>query len=170
MKRSPLDQVEFDQWLAERGVVLPGDLPDRIGKRNRYLIFTPQVGVGSKLSLDEARTALNKRIKLKGGDPYTQQPLVFDYLFCRLGPTPLERDTNLVIDLTPLFFSDFAAYVADAWERSPLSETAFGKVKPKVPVYTLHLTEGLSQVMKNFVRLYSFAGDVIVFRDGYLYF
>ena len=43
-------------------------------------------------------------------------------------------------------------------------------MKSQIPIYTLHLGSGLGQVMKNFVRLYSFAADLIVFSDGILYF
>ena len=164
----PLTAAGFHEWLADRCLEPPTGLPDRIEKRDRYLVLSLLVKASE--TPDEARRALRKRIKYKGGDPYTQQSLVFDYLFCRLGPSPLERDVNLVIDLSPLFFSDFAQYVADAWERSPLSATSFRKVKDKVPIYTLHLTEGLSQVVKNFVRLSAFSSDIIVFRDGLLHF
>jgi hypothetical protein len=116
------------------------------------------------------RKKLRTRIKLKGGDPYTQQPLVFDYLFCRVGPSTEERDANLVADLTVLHFADFAEYVADTWDRSPLREKAYGQIKDRMPVYALHLADGPQQVTKNFVRLYSFAADIIVFSDGMLVF
>jgi hypothetical protein len=118
----------------------------------------------------ERRAALRKRIKLKGGDPYTQQPLVFDYLFCRLGPDPSQRDCNVVIDLSVLKFEDFAEYVAATWKTSPLQYTDFSRIQDKIPIYTLHLGSGLSQVMKNFIRLYAFTADLIVFQDGVLYF
>jgi hypothetical protein len=164
--RRPLTRDEFSDWLNRRNLSVPDDLPDRILKRDAYLIFSPLVNPDAP----DAREGLKKRIKLKGGDPYTQQPLVFDYLFCRLGPSVSERDVNLVIDLSVLRFADFAEYVKTIWDASPLQFDSFKKVRPKVPIYTLHLTSGVNQVMKNFVRLYAFAADVIVFDDGVLYF
>lgn len=163
----PLNSDELRDWMVRRGLSLPAGLPDRIVKRNRHIVFSPLTRVKDP---EDARRNLNERIKAKGGDPYTQQPLVFDYLFCRLGPTPWERDANLVIDLTILPFSDFARYVQDVWERSPLRHTEFSKIRNEIPIYTLHLSDRLSLVMKNFVRLYAFAADMIAFRDGLLYF
>lgn len=163
----PLDITGLQRWLERRQLQLPQNLPDRILKRQHSIIFSPQVKV---VNLEASRSALKKRIKQKGGDPYTQQPLVFDYLFCRLGITPWERDVNLVVDLSVLYFEDFAEYIRSAWETSPLKETRYNEIADKVPVYALHLTESMSLVVKNFVRLYSFAADMIVFRDGILYF
>ena len=162
----PLTRDEFKRWLKDHGQSVFDELPDRIAKRNRVLIFSPTLMKNPEVE----RTHLLDRIKKRGGDPYTQQPLVFDYLFCRTGPTPLERDTTLVIDLSLLQFSDFASYVSDAWKSSPLQYVEFSKVRAEIPRYTLHLASGISQIVKNFVRLYAFAADIIVFKDGLLYF
>jgi hypothetical protein len=162
----PLTPTEFEAWLNARGHTLPNHLPDRIRKRNRSLIFSPTL----KRNPAKDRANLLDRIKKRGGDPYTQQPLVFDYLFCRTGPTPAERDTNFVIDLTLLKFADFASYISEAWKASPLQYTDFSEVESQIPRYTLHLSSGISQVVKNFVRLYSYVADIIIFEDGILYF
>lgn len=164
----PWSHQELDDWVTSLGLRLPADLPDRVAKRNKNIVLRPMLrGSGTAAT---RRRSLKARIKEKGGDPYTQQPLVMDYLFCRLGPTPLERDANLVIDLTDLKFSDFAEYVKKTWSESPLQYTDIRKLKGKVPVYSLHLGDGLAQVMKNFIRIYAFAADVIVFEDGVIYF
>ncbi len=157
---------EISAWLNTKGLKLPTSVPDRIAKRSRNLVFTPVL----RGTPAQKRAALLKRIHLRGGDPYTQQPLVFDYLFCRLGPTTVERDANLFIDLSVLKFSDFASYVSTTWKGSPLGETSLAKIGNDLPIYTLHLREGISQVVKNFVRLYSWSADVIVFEDGVIYF
>jgi hypothetical protein len=162
----PLTQAEFVDWLKTHGHSLPRSLPDRIKKRDRMLIFSPTL----KRDVEHDRTMLLGRIHAKGGDPYTQQPLVFDYLFCRTGATPAERDTNLVVDLTIFYFSDFSSYISSAWSKSPLRQTKFTDIENEIPRYTLHLTSGIAQVVKNFVRLYAYAADIIVFRDGILYF
>jgi hypothetical protein len=159
---------ELSGWIHKKGLTVPNSLPDRITKRQRNLIFTPQSDPRGNTEA-QLRTKLVKRIELKGGDPYTGQPLAFDYIFCRLGSTPYERDANLVIDLSVLRFSDLAKYHREAWEKSPLQHTQFSKIK-HIPTYTMHLAEGFSQTMKNFLRLYAFAADMIIFHDALLYF
>lgn len=163
----PLTGKEFRKWVQLRGLVLPADLPDRILKRDSNLVFAPHARAGNPA---EQRQKLRERIKQKSGDPYTQMPLVFDYLFCRLGPTTVERDTNLVVDLGILRFSDFAEYVVETWKHSPLGKSSYADIAGEIPIYTLHLREGINQVLKTFVRLYAFSADIIVFQDGILYF
>jgi hypothetical protein len=163
----PLRLDELKSWVADKGLALPTDLPDRIKKRDANVVYSPLVRISDPA---KSRSALLDRIQNRGGDPYTQLPLVFDYLFCRLGPSPLQRDANLVIDLTVLKFEDFAKYVSKAWESSPLQYTDIRRLHGKIPIYTLHLGEGLGQVMKNFVRIYAFTADIIVFQDGLVYF
>jgi hypothetical protein len=163
-----MTNAEFKPWLACKGLQLPTDIPDRIEKRNRHLIFVPQSERSGK-TVEDLRHQLLERIKLKGGDPYLGQPLAFDYIFCRLGPTPYERDANLVLDLSVLKFEDFAEYHKSVWKLSPLQYTSVSKIG-HIPTYTMHLKEGFSQILKNVVRVYAFAADIIVFRDGLIYF
>lgn len=162
------NEEEFDGWLVERKISKPSDMPDRISLRKRYLIWTPQIERSGKTAI-ELRQTLVARIRDKGGSPYEGQPLAFDYMFCRLGETPHQRDTNLVIDLGVLRFSDFAEYHKKIWEKSPLQYTDLKKIQ-HIPTYTMHLKEGFSQAFKNVIRLYSFAADIIVFEDGLIYF
>jgi len=159
---------EVSKWLRPKGLRLPAQLPDRIVKRTRNLIYVPQSSQAGE-SAASLRETLRDRIARRGGDPYLGQPLVFDYLFCRLGPTVHERDTNLIIDLSVLSFSDLARYHREIWENSPLRFTEFDQID-HIPQYTMYLTEGCSQVIKNFLRVYAFTADIIVFSDGVIYF
>lgn len=163
-----LTSNQLREWIESKGLRLPDEIPDRIKKRERNLIYVPQSQQkpGQKAKL---RKTLRERIAKKSGDPYTGQPLVFDYIFCRLGRTPYERDANLIVDLSVLKFSDLASYHHDAWKKSPLQHTQFQDIE-HIPTYTMHLTHGFTQAMKNFLRLYAFTADVIVFRDGVIYF
>lgn len=161
----PLSLAELDSYLIQLGISRPAALPDRIKKRDRYLIYTPRVGHESKVA---RRDEMLKRIKLKGGDPYGPQPLVFDYLFCRLGPTPLERDVSVVVDLSFFGFADFASYIQATWNKSPLKHGSLAAVSPQMAVYALHLSEPLIQVIKNYIRWQVFAADMILFDDGVL--
>jgi len=115
------------------------------------------------------RLKLLERIHKRGGDPYLGQPLAFDYIFCRLGETPYQRDANLVIDLSVLSFSDLANYHKQVWSNCPLQIEEIGNLT-NIPKYTLYLTKGCPQVIKNFLRVYAFTADIIVFSDGIIYF
>ena len=109
------------------------------------------------------------RIDKKGGDPYLGQPLAFDYIFCRLGETPFERDANVILDLTVLKFEDLAKYHRKVWQSSPLQFTKITQIK-HIPTYTMELKEGAAQLLKNVLRVYAFAADMIVYDDGLIYF
>jgi len=158
---------ELETWLDRKGMSLPPHLPDRIIKRNKNLIFAPQLY--DEESRSEVRLKLLERIHKRGGDPYLGQPLAFDYIFCRLGETPYQRDANLVIDLSVLSFSDLANYHKQVWSNCPLQIEEFGNLT-NIPKYTLYLTKGCPQVIKNFLRVYAFTADIIVFSDGIIYF
>lgn len=162
----PIDGSALSAWLTRLGLSTP-PLPDRLRVRDKYLVYTPQVRARGRTP-EQMRTALLKRIQLHNADPYQQQPLAFDYLFCRLGTTPEERDVSLVLDYSVLSFTDFAGWVESAWQKSPLRQTEYRHIRNKMPTYSLHLREGLGQVMKSFIRLTAFSADLIVFRDGVL--
>lgn len=163
-----LSWSDIQTWLMGKGIMLPGNIPDRITKRSKNLIFTPIADERGK-SEAQLRDSLNKRIKEKGADPYLGQPLAFDYIFCRLGKTPYERDANLIIDLSMLSFEDFSGYHNKVWNGCPLQHNNLINIR-NIPEYTMYLTEGCAQVMKNFLRVYSFTADLIIFKEGLVYF
>lgn len=163
-----LSWENFQRWLRNKGIVIPDNIPDRIVKRTRNLIFTPIADERGKTQ-KQLRDSLNIRIKDKGADPYLGQPLAFDYIFCRLGKTPYERDANLIIDLSMLSFEDFSCYHSRVWDSCPLQYNNLADIR-NIPEYTMYLTEGCAQVMKNFIRVYSFTADLIVFNEGLVYF
>jgi hypothetical protein len=164
----PLTLPELRAWLKGKSLTLPTNLPDRLVRRNKFLVFTPQVSTRGKTQA-QLRSALMTRIDKKGGDPYLGQPLAFDYLFCRLGTTPYERDCSVVANLTDLKFEDLAKFHRKVWEKSPLQFTSLKKIK-HIPTYTMYLKEGGSETIKNFLKLYAFTADLIVFEDGIIYF
>ncbi|MBQ3160842.1 MAG: hypothetical protein IJC04_01800 [Oscillospiraceae bacterium] len=163
-----LSWVDIQTWLRDKGIDVPANIPDRIIKRTRNLIFTPIAEERGK-NPEQLRKSLNTRIKDKGADPYLGQPLAFDYIFCRLGKTPYERDANLIIDLSMLSFEDFSCYHSKVWEGCPLQHNDLTTIR-NIPEYTMFLTEGCAQVMKNFLRVYAFTADLIVFKEGLVYF
>jgi hypothetical protein len=159
---------ETKEWIENKGITMPSNLPDRIEKRNKNLIFSPVVQERGRTQ-DKLRDSLKVRIHDKGGDPYLGQPLAFDYIFCRLGKTPYERDSNLIIDLSLLHFSDYSRYHKKIWEACPLQHDSLDNIR-NIPQYTMSLTEGCAQIIKNFIRVYAFTADIIVFNDGMVYF
>lgn len=163
-----LSWPEIRAWLGNKGIAVPGNIPDRIVRRTRNLIFTPIVQDRGQAP-EQLRARLNTRIKSNGADPYLGQPLAFDYIFCRLGKTPYERDANLIIDLSVLSFEDFSCYHSKVWADCPLQHNDLSAIR-NIPEYTMFLTEGCAQVMKNFLRVYSFTADLIVFKEGLVYF
>lgn len=165
-ENKPLNKTQFNKWLQNKTIKHPKIYPDRIEKRDQYLIFIPQIRANNK----SLREKILERIEKHGGDPYLGQPLAFDYMFCRLGQTPHERDTNLVIDLSMLSFKDLASYHKSIWENCHLQHTDFRNIQDKIPSYTMYLTEGCPQVFKNILRVFAFSADIIVFDDGVVYF
>ncbi len=164
----PLSGAEFNSWLKTKSLLPPAQWPDRVQRRNKFLIFTPQADARGKTPA-ELRAALMARIDKRGGDPYLGQPLAFDYLFCRLGETPQERDVSVVANLTDLKFQDLAKFHRKLWKRSPLQYCDLKEIK-HIPTYTMYLKEGAVEVLKNFLRVYAFTSDIIVFNDGLVYF
>lgn len=163
-----LTTEELKDWLESKGLNVP-EFPDRINKRNKNLIFSPIANTRNKTK-EQLREDLIVRIRDKGSDPYLGQPLAFDYMFCRLGETPYERDINIIVDLSVLKFSDLANYHKDVWQKCPLQYTEMENIIGDIPTYTMNLKEGCSQVLKNFLRVYAFTADIIVFEDGVVYF
>lgn len=164
----PLTNFELSAWLKTKGLSIPSDFPERLLKRDRHVVFVPQSDRRGNTD-DQLRVKLKERIELKGGDPYLGQPLAFDYIFCRLGQTTYERDKSLILDLSVLKFEDMAQYHRKVWQDSPLQHIDPKKVTD-IPTYTMHLKEGSAQVLKNVLRIYAYAADVIVYRDALIYF
>ena len=102
--------------------------------------------------------------QLSHRNPYNGMPLAFDCMFCRLGPTPRERDINLIIDLSELSFADFAEFHKSTHDDSPLGDTS-PPPKNLLPKYSLHLTRGYIHEIKDFIRQYCYAADIIVLKD-----
>lgn len=164
----PLTGAEFAAWLTPKGLTMPTDLPDRMIKRDKYLIFVPQCD-RKGMTLASLRSKLLVRIDKHNAEPYIGQPLAFDYIFCRLGATPFERDISLVLDLSVLHFADLAQYHHKIWKQSPLQYKDICKIKD-ISTYTMYLKEGSAQVLKSVLRLYAFAADIIVYKDAIIYF
>jgi len=137
-------------------------MPERLWNRPLSMVFVPrpQVREGRRVT----KETLLDRIQKRNGNPYNGMPLAFDYMFCRLGPTPRERDRNLIVDLSELSFRDFARFHKTIHDKSPLA-----KLSPPsseiIPKYSLHLTQGYVHELKDFIRAYCYAADVIVLKD-----
>jgi hypothetical protein len=151
--------VVIDYIKKKIGKTLP-NIPERIKMRKKSLYFVPRPRVVKR----KTKETLLERIKKRNGNPYNGMPLAFDCMFCRLGPTPRERDVNLIIDLSELTFSDFAEFHKNIHDKSPLGKTSPPK-KQNLPKYSLHLTQGYIHEIKDFIRQYCYAADIIVLKD-----
>ena len=140
-----------------------GQVPDRILSRDKTIYFLPRPDVvsGRRKNVKES---LIERIEKRNGNPYNGMPLAFDFMFCRLGQSPRERDRNLFIDLSEISFKEFARYHKTIHDSSPLGSTT-PPAKKEIPRYSLHLTEGYIHELKDFIRQYCYAADLIILRD-----
>ena len=143
------------------------DIPERIIRRDKSLIFVPRPqSVKGNRQLKET---LHNRIVKRNGNPYNGMPLAFDFMFCRLGSTPYERDVNLILDLSELSFSEFADFAKKTHDKSPLAEKTVPKPE-QAPRYSLHVTQGYTHEIKDFIRQYCYAADLIILKDFILPF
>lgn len=138
-------------------------IPERIKNRSQSLVFVPRPHVILGKRKDPKESLLD-RIEKRNGNPYNGMPLAFDFMFCRLGTTPRERDVNLIIDLSELSFADFAKYHKNIHDNSPLGNIS-PPTKKDLPKYSLHLTQGYIHELKDFIRQYCYAADIILLKD-----
>lgn len=155
-------EVVFNYIKNKIGKDLP-EIPDRIKNREKSIYFVPRPRVITGKTVNPKETLLG-RIKKRNGNPYNGMPLAFDCMFCRLGKTPIERDINLIIDLSELSFAEFATFHKTIHNNSPLAKTSPPSQK-NLPKYSLHLTEGYIHEIKDFIRQYCYAADIIVLKD-----
>jgi hypothetical protein len=135
--------------------------PARITLRKRSVIFVPRPESHRGRVLQET---LLDRIKAKNGNPYNGMPLAFDFMFCRLGSTVYERDVNLIIDLSEISYQEFISFAKTIHDSSPIAS----KTKPskdQISRLALHLTEGYTHEIKDFIRQYCYAADLLVLSD-----
>lgn len=159
-EKAYLSWDEVTSFIEKKKKLTIPDLPERILLRKKSLIFIPRL-TNTKRVLKET---LMDRINKRNGNPYNGMPLAFDFMFCRLGPTTFERDINLIVDLSELTFEEFSEYARKIHTSSPIGN----KNKPKkneIPRYSLHLTEGYNHEIKDFIRQYCYAADMIVLKD-----
>ncbi|MGB8781257.1 MAG: hypothetical protein WCD81_11505 [Candidatus Bathyarchaeia archaeon] len=139
------------------------EIPERIKNRRKSLVFVPRPQILSRRRRNPKESLLG-RIQKRNGNPYNGMPLAFDFMFCRLGITPRERDVNLIIDLSELSFADFASFHKSIHDASPLGSISQPS-RRILPKYSLHLTQGYSHELKDFIRQYCYAADILVFKD-----
>ena len=162
-KKGYVDTSKALEYIKNKlGKELP-EIPERIKNREKSIVFVPRPQVCSGRRANPKETLLN-RIQKRNGNPYNGMPLAFDFMFCRLGPTPRERDKNLIIDLSELSFAEFASFHKDIHDKSPLGSTT-PPSEESLPKYSLHLTQGYTHEFKDFIRQYCYAADILIFKD-----
>lgn len=151
---------EVKTFIKTRTKYSLGYLPQRMIQREKSIIFVPRPQFGGKRVLKES---LYDRIHKRNGNPYNGMPLAFDFLFCRLGKTTYERDVNLILDLSELTYKEFIQFAQNIHNASPIAST---KIPSKqASKLSLHLTEGYTHEIKDFIRQYCYAADLIILKD-----
>lgn len=161
----PLSTREFSSYIKKKKLKMPANLPERITKRDEYVVFTPVI----KGNTAKRHDTFVNRLK-HGADPYVGQPLAMDYMFCRIGCTPYERDKNLIIDLSFYEFKEYAAAYNKLHGGCPLKEDKYKDISNNLYKYGVITTEGCAQTQNVFWRIYTFAADMILLKDGILVF
>ena len=82
----------------------------------------------------------------------------------RLGPTSYERDINLIIDMSEIKYKEFIWFAKSVHDSSPIAAKSL-PAKDQISRLSLHLTEGYTHEIKDFIRQYCYAADLIILED-----
>jgi len=157
---SNLEQVK--EYINQKTTYRVNHLPNRILLRDKSIIFVPRPQYHR--GVRTLKETLISRIQKKNGNPYNGMPLAFDFMFCRLGPSTYERDINLIIDMSEVEYSAFISFVQTIHNSSPIASGSIPQ-KEEISRLSLHLTEGYTHEIKDFIRQYCYAADLIILKD-----
>ena len=154
--------ADVESYIVTRTSFPLPPIPKRIGLRRKSIIFVPrpQFHKGTRV----LKESLMERIVKKNGNPYNGMPLAFDFMFCRLGPSTYERDINLIIDMSEITYDEFISFAKAIHSSSPIGVAARPK-SSEISRLSLHLTEGYTHEIKDFIRQYCYAADILVLKD-----
>jgi hypothetical protein len=150
---------EVKAYIKKRSTFILPDIPNRILLRKKSIVFVPRPEFHRGVRI--LKETLISRIIKKNGNPYNGMPLAFDLMFCRLGPSTYERDVNLIIDMSEINFSEFISFAKSVHIASPINSTVIPK-SDEISKLSLHLTEGYTHEIKDFIRQYCYAADLII--------
>jgi len=146
------------------------NMPQRIFHRKKSLIFFP--GNKRKLALS--------RLFAHSGDPYAGMLAALDYAFCRIGPTPEERNTNMIFIPGNEDDSNFEKVFASKgfnnfYEKScPFKyieiDSEASKASKQLNKISHHLQHGCTYSKERPLKIYSHYCDMIVFKNSLLTF
>lgn len=153
---------EIEDHIRSRCSYAIPHIPKRISLREKSLLFVPRPEFHKGIRI--LKETLISRIIKKNGNPYNGMPLAFDFMFCRLGPSTYERDVNLIIDMTEITYDEFISFAKTIHNSSPISSDTLPK-SDEISRLSLHLTEGYTHEIKDFIRQYCYAADLIVLKD-----
>jgi hypothetical protein len=137
-------------------------VPARLMLRKKSLIFVPRPQFHKGIRV--LKESLLSRIIKRNGNPYNGMPLAFDFMFCRLGPSTYERDVNMIVDMSEISYSDFISFAKNIHNSSPIASSAL-PASDQISRLSLHLTEGYTHEIKDFIRQYCYAADLIILSD-----
>lgn len=153
---------EIDKYIKTRCSFPLPHIPRRILLRDKSIVFVPRPEFHKGLRI--LKESLISRIVKKNGNPYNGMPLAFDFMFCRLGPSTYERDVNLVIDMSEITYDQFISFAKTIHNLSPIASKSTPKSN-EISRLSLHLTEGYTHEIKDFIRQYCYAADLLILKD-----
>jgi|GEM_PF-5081358 hypothetical protein len=126
----------------------PANLPDYFIGREMSLVQTP-----------EFRTAKSKFRT----DPYAGMQAFFDYCFCRVGETTIQRRYNLVFHAVGIQFKVYSKMYHSYWKTScPFNDN---QAPDNIPLLNLHIKAGCTYTKNKQLRTYGYLSDMIIFDD-----
>ena len=147
-----LDKVKTSELIKTIIAKLPkwkhtlSSLPTYFTQRKESVVFYPT------------------RIIDHAGDPYVGMASYYDMAFCRNGPNPRERHTNLVADASQLSISEISdTMIAFKKHSCPFSM----QISPQnLLKYSFYLKRGCRETKTKPLRIYSEIVDLLIFKDG----
>jgi len=96
-------------------------------------------------------------------DPYAGMQAFFDYCFCRVGETTIQRQYNLIFEAIGVNLEVYSNMYHNYWDRScPFKESG---IPVNIPLLNLHIKVGCTFTKNKQLRTYGYLSDMIIFDD-----
>lgn len=125
-------------------------------------IKIPEYFLGRELSLVQAHEFKANQETLRT-DPYAGMQAFFDYCFCRIGETTIQRRYNLVFRSKGIKFNVYSNMYHTYWDDScPFN---IDEKPDNIPFLNLHIKYGCTYTKNKQLRTYGYLSDMIIFDD-----
>lgn len=144
-----MDTGKFLKTLRTKYGISPKALPEYFRGRVKTLLQTHRfIAIKSQ---DNFRS-----------DPYAGMQAFFDYCFCRVGDTPMQRRHNLAFRAEGVPFETYRDMYSGYWRK----KCPFGHDKSDlIPFLNLHIKQGCTYTKNKQLRTYGYLSDILIFDD-----